>query len=139
MTSDRMAITINDEPRSVFMSNGHLNEIIKLFGGDVGLNEPAELLVNPEAQTAVLRILLSVRDARGQITEEFSPWSTSIPIEEIQRLMAWVTEHTLSFFVRGLAGAQTVKEGAAYKDMMVTIQSWMQQPNGSKDSATKNP
>lgn len=94
--------------QEIFMSYGLLNRIARIINSveNVGL-----LLVDMNVQAISLCIALSTYDAKGKLVEEVDADSIMLAPDESIQLIAWLTEHLTSFFLKSLrTGEQTVAQ-----------------------------
>ncbi len=93
-------LTIKD--RELFMSFGLLHELLAEIGDlvRVGL-----IAVDPDLRSRVLHLVLSERDKRGVITEPVNLFDLSLATADVHRIINWVAEHTLGFFLDAIENA----------------------------------
>lgn len=94
--------------QEIFMSYGLLNRIARIINSveNVGL-----LLVDMNIQALSLCIVLSTYDGKGKLVEEVDADSIMLNPDESILLVAWITEHLTSFFLKSLrTGEQTVAQ-----------------------------
>ena len=98
--SDKLSIKVNGEDREIFMSYGLLNALTVI----VGSAEVAPMIaINAELREDVLKAVLAERKATGKIIKEVPDIEdVDISIEDVEKLLDWVTENVMSFFVRSL-------------------------------------
>jgi hypothetical protein len=129
--SDKIKITINEQPRELFMSFGLLNEISR----DVGDVENVAMVgIDPELREKILQTLLAERDDDGKVTKKFNFFKADLSMDDINRVIEWVSENLLDFFLKALAGANSLREKNEPK-----LQSLMSSLAGSQASSSKTP
>ena len=97
--SDTITIKVDGEDREIFMSFGLLNELTKIIGDPARV---ASVTVDPEMRDDVLNAVLSKRKTSGKIISQADIDDIDIPVEDVEILLDWASEHALSFFIRSL-------------------------------------
>ena len=84
------------------MSFGLLHELLSEIGDlvRVGL-----IAVDPDLRARVLSLVLSDRDKKGVVTEWVNFFALPISASEVHRIINWVAEHCLSFFLDAIENA----------------------------------
>jgi hypothetical protein len=98
--SDRLTVKVGDEDRQLFMSFGILNAIASALGNNI--ENVGMISVNPDLRNGVLGALLSKRDEKGVITEEFNSFVTELSTEDGEKILEWAGDHVLGFFIRAM-------------------------------------
>lgn len=104
---DTITITFAGKPREVTMSFGLLHEITKVVPDLAEINM---LLISAELRGKTLAIIFATRDERGRVVEEMDPYTLPISTSEARKLLLWVMDHLLSFFLAALEGAMVVTQ-----------------------------
>lgn len=104
---DTITITFAGKPREVMMSFGLLHEITKVVPDLPDINL---LLINADLRGRVLALIFATRDEKGRIVEEVDPNTLPISVAEVRKLLLWVMDHLLNFFLAALEGAMTVTQ-----------------------------
>jgi len=97
--SDKLSITVDENERELFMSFGLLNELTTIIGDPARVSAVA---VDPELRTEVLCAALAERKRSGKIIKAVDFDDLDISVEDVENVISWVMEHSLSFFVRSL-------------------------------------
>jgi hypothetical protein len=126
--SDKLTIMLNGKSEELFMSFGLLNEVSQVVG-DVE-NLPM-VVINPDMREKCLQVILSERDDDGKITKKFNFYKAKITIDEVNKIVEWVSENLFDFFLKALEGANNLREKGEPK-----LQSLMSSLAGSLDSAS---
>jgi hypothetical protein len=99
-THDRIAITVDGQPKELFMSFGLLSECLAIVQD---LPNVAMLGIQAELRNSVLFCVLSERDPKGKIVGDgYNPFVTEVSTEDAMVVIRWVAEHTLSFFLKAM-------------------------------------
>lgn len=105
---DTIQITINGKAKDLKMTFGLLNEMARTIE-DVD-NVPL-LAIDADLREKALIALLSERDERGRITEEFNLFTIDASPEEILDLLDWAGAHVTDFFLKSLEKAKVLMDG----------------------------
>jgi hypothetical protein len=89
--------------QEVFMSYGLLNEMTKLFGGNI--NTLPTLDLDPSIAEPIMAMLLAERDETGKI---ISNPIFDISISDAEKVFDWVKEHLVNFFIGRLSSTKMV-------------------------------
>lgn len=100
MSEATFTLEIDDKDHEVFMSYGLLDEICRLCGGDP--DATLQLALDDDLRSAALRALLSKRDKKGKITDEFNAFIVKVDAEDLGELIDWAGAHALDFFLARL-------------------------------------
>ena len=105
--ADTFTIKINGKERDVKMSFGLLNILCQKVGD---LDGAATIAMDQSLREGVLIELLSDRDTRGRISEEFDLFTADMNPDDVVALLDWAGEHVLDFFLKGLERAKKLQE-----------------------------
>ncbi len=128
---DTLTILVDSVDREIFMSFGLLNDLTTVVA-DPG--RVATISMDPALRVSVLNTVLAIRKKNGKIEQAVDVTDIDISIKDAERLIDWVSEHVMSFFVRSLQkvlAIQQHKEG----ELKVLLSSLA----GSNDSASATP
>lgn len=128
---DRLTITLDGEQKELFMSSG----MLRILSNLVSLQDDLTcIFIDPLMQERCLLEVLTPRDELGQPTIDLSTVSLAmydLSIEESDKVVKWMGEHTLHFFTVS-ASSVSVK----VPEMIKKIQDLTQSLPGLEDSAT---
>ena len=96
---DTITIMEADKPRELFMSFGLLNELLMIVGD---IPDISTIGINPDLRFAVLNSVLAERDGNGLVTKPLVMFTLRVTTPDIQRLISWVAEHLLNFFLTAI-------------------------------------
>jgi len=121
---DLLTIDFEGKPRELFMSFGLLHELIPIVGD---LTNVGMIAINTELRVNVLNAVLAARDDHGRIAEPLDVFNLKISAKDFQRLVHWVQEHLLDFFIGAIESATE-----AHKPHLDRLQTpWTLSGNGS--------
>lgn len=103
----KINVDLGDASTEVFMSYGLLNEIVTMVND---IDSVATIGVDHELRNNVLNALLAERDEDGNIVANVNWYKMSLSPEEMNRLIAWVSEHVFDFFLKSFENANSLKE-----------------------------
>lgn len=121
--SDTIEVSIDGESREIKMSFGLLNELSRKIGD---LDAIPMLAIDPDLRESVLISLLSKRDKKGKITEEFSFFEAGLTVEDVSNLIDWAGGHVADFFLTSLE-----KGKALIADREARLKALLPSSNGS--------
>jgi len=109
MTSVNQKITVkvNGESTEYFMSFGLLNEIMRSVGDPDTIGQ---IIVNYDLRDNILGAVLSKRSKSGKIENKVGIEDVEIDPADVNRLLTWVTEHVVSFFIESMTQMKGVME-----------------------------
>lgn len=93
----RLKLTVNGEKRELFMSFGLLNEICRGVGD---MQAAIQIPIDSQLRDYALLAVLSDRDAEGEVKVAANLRLLDISLDEVEDLLAWVSEHCVDFFLR---------------------------------------
>lgn len=105
--ADSFTLVVNGDVRVLDMTYGMLNELTKLVASP---EQIPMLTLDPDLREAVMKTLLSKRDAKGRISEEANLMDMRMSFPQVSALMTWVAGHTLSFLLSALEGTQSLQQ-----------------------------
>jgi len=115
MATPTLLISFNDQPHTLRMPYALLNRLIGIVGGVDGLQA---LSSDPEIQEAVF---IQVFTRRDPATKEIQ-WAPkglddldSVSLEDIDKILGWVGDHILDFFLRAADKATAQAQNKADK------------------------
>ncbi|MGO4302258.1 hypothetical protein [Cupriavidus sp. RAF12] len=111
--SDKIHITQNGERKELFMSFGLLNELCGIVQSPEGV---AFIALDAFMRAAILKSVLSERTEDGMIEKEVNLNTLDVPVEDIERVLAWVEDRVMSFFMNALQRLKSVQD--KYKGMV---------------------
>ena len=121
---DKLSIHVNGAERSLFMSYGLLNRCAKIVQE---LEEPSQFYVDIDAQERVICEVLRKYAPDGKENPSIDDFEMSV--DESRRLIEWVAEHVIDFFLKGLEGAK--KTGDRFYSQMAEL---LPSSTGTEDS-----
>ena len=120
-----------DKPRTVFMSFGMLAELTSVVPD---VDSLGQIHVDPEVRANVLRVLLSDRDEKGEISVEHTVYSMPMMPPDAIDLLNWAHKHVAAYFMDALQNMS--KTAGALQGVMETMMSSL--PT-TQDSASDTP
>lgn len=135
--SDYITIKVNKADKEVFMSGGLIRNLVPYF---MDFTSVAEIFNQPIIQNEVIVQALKDRTARGTPTENPTIDDFLISMDDTNRLVAWITEHVLFYFIESVTTAHKLgqRNEPTLKKLEALILS-MASTNGSQDSASQKP
>lgn len=117
--TDKLSITVDGKERELLMSYGLLNALTVIVGSpDVA----PTIAVNADLREDVLKAVLAERKTSGKILKEVADVDDlEISISDVEKLLDWVMDHVMSFFVRSLD--KMVQRVGAHKDGLAALKS----------------
>ncbi len=137
VVSPILTITVDGNPREIFMSFALLNRVCYLMGDST---QVPLILQDPELREAVLIEALAERDSKGKVLKRYQMDEISVSFEDIQNLLEFVSEHVVDFTVAAVERANKVM--AARMDRIGAIpkpSSSTATLTGPESSASKTP
>jgi hypothetical protein len=126
---DRIKVKVDGNDQEVFMSFGLLSELAGVVGSPENITA---LSVIQGMREEVIRLALSDRKKRGQIVED-KP-APELSIEDGEKLLAFISEHVMGFFVRTLQATTEI-----VKKNQQALESLASSSDGLRDSLSKKP
>lgn len=103
----RLKITVNNQEKEVFMSGGLIRQLMPIAGG---LTDFADVYADVEVQNALIVEALRPRDKRGAAYANVTVDDYEMTIEDTDKLVGWIMEHVLYFFVNSLTSAKSLAD-----------------------------
>lgn len=115
--SDKLVIKQNGADRTLFMSFGLLNELVKNAGS---VEAVALFAVDPETSRIIRSAILAERKGGGKIVQPVDdPDEIDVSVEDTERMLKWAVDHTLGFYVRQMT--MVAKATDAVKDQLTPL------------------
>ena len=127
----KLSVIGSDKPRTVFMSFGMLSELTSVVPD---VDSLGQIHVDPEIRASVLRVLLSDRDEKGEISTEHTVYSMPMMPPDAISLLNWAHRHVAAYFMDALQNMS--KTAGALQGVMETMMSSL--PT-TQDSASDTP
>lgn len=127
--NDYLSVVVNKEPQEVFMSGGLVRRLSAYMGN---LQDFSAVFGDAELQNLLVVEALRPRNKRGETAQEYTIEDFELSTEDTTKLVMWITEHALHFFVQSLQSAKEL--GDNNKDLTEVLQKLMQSGNGSEAS-----
>lgn len=105
--SDKIKITHDGKEKTLFMSFGLLNELCGIVQSPEGV---AFIALDPYIRATILKSVLSDRDEDGLVEKEINLNTINVSIEDIERVLEWVEEAVMAFFMNALQRLRSVQE-----------------------------
>jgi hypothetical protein len=134
--SDRLTITVNDQPTEIFMSGG----LIRRLAAYTTFEDVAGIYGDYQVQEILIIEALSPRSQRGVPLEELNIDKFNISMTEAEKLIEWIVEHITDFFINSVEQALKFQERnlPALQKIQAKAES-MQSLTGLKDSQELKP
>lgn len=114
MPQDKLSVTVTtsdgkNEDREALMSYAMLNSLVRVIGDPT---RATTIDLDPDLAQMVLITVLIPRGPTGKPSVPFEEFDLpGLDVEEAYKVIDWVKEHVLDFFVRRLKGSlQSIKE-----------------------------
>lgn len=130
--SDRLAVTVNNELKEVFMSGGLIRNVVPYY---MGMENITEIFSEPQLQNEVIVQCVKPRTMNGTPLKVYTIDDFELSTDESNKLIAWVTEHVLYFFIDSLTTA--TKLGKRVESQATILAKLMESAIGSQDSTQK--
>ena len=95
----KLSVIGSDTPRTVFMSFGMLAELTSVIPD---VDSLGQMHVNAETRDSVLRVLLSDRNEKGEISTEHTVYSMPMMPPDAIALLNWAHKHVAAYFMDAL-------------------------------------
>lgn len=102
MPEDNLSIIYAGSERQLLMSFGLLNELMTHVGD---LPRVQTIGVDGELRTLILESVFAGRGPKGEVTEPVSVNVLPISPKDAQRVLTWVAEHVIDFFLGAVEAA----------------------------------
>ena len=128
---DRLTIHVNGTEKELFMSGGLVRALVPYYRN---LGEANEVFGDSELQNYILTEVLKERTKRGAPvgTHDWSIDDFEVSQEDSIKIIGWVTEHVLYFFIDSVMLAQNLEK--RQKPMMEQLAKLTQSQTGSAAS-----
>lgn len=113
MANERLTVTINDTPVTLFMSFGLLDRLVTIVGETQSV---ASFEMDEVARHTIMREVLLKRGKSGVFegtNEEFDLDNFFMTVDDAMNVLAWVSDHVMDFFVKGVEKARATTEKLA--------------------------
>ena len=127
----KLSVIGADTPKVIFMSFGMLAELTTIVKD---VDSLGRIHVDPEIREEVLKVLLSDRDEKGEISTEHTVYSVPMMPPDAISLLNWVHNHVASYFMDALQNM--TKTAGALQGLMETMMSSLPI---TQDSASDTP
>ncbi len=104
-----LQVTINGQPREIFMSFNRLNRLTYLVGQIDGL---ANVMLNPEMRMAIILDLAQERDDKGKVVRDYTEDDLEVSQEDALNMLDFAQGHILDFFVKAAAKSNKLVESS---------------------------
>lgn len=131
---DTITVYIDDQAKVVTMTSGLRNYLSNFLGR---LPAITEAFVDPEIQEAIIVECLKPRTPTGDQTQKknYSINDFNLSLEDSDKLIGWVVEHVLYFFMKGTLQSQAL--GEKFQPQLQGLATLMQSQTGSEPSQEK--
>lgn len=135
--NDRLTVRVNNEDREIFMSGGLVRRLASITGL---LKDYTTLFTNIPVQEQLTIECMRPRKIAGQPVDsslEYTLDDFEMSTEDMRKLMEWVADHCLHFFLSSATSATNlvVKNEKPLTNLMKLTQS----PTGSPPSTEEKP
>lgn len=125
--SERLEVKLNGEDHEVFMSAAMRTRVVALLED---MSNIEAIFLNPELHEQLFITLLADRDERGRLkSDDHTINDFDLTTEDADKLVDWVGDHVLHFFMRGARGIEKM-----LKAQQEEIKDLHQSTNGIKAS-----
>lgn len=131
--SDRLTINVNGKDQEIFMSGGLIRNIVPYYMSSM---TTIEIFTEFTLQSEIIAECVKPRNNHGQPKKEYTIDDFEISREDANKLIAWVTEHVLYFFIDNINLTQKVQDRNT--PQIQKLMKLMQSPTGSQDSQEVN-
>lgn len=134
---DRLTITVNEKDQEVFMSGGLIRQLAPIASS---LGEFTQIFQNADIQEALIITALRPRTLAGQPVVKDLNYSLDdfvMSTDEMDKLIAWIADHVLYFFVNSLSAAKSLMDSNS--DTMKRLDQLTRSLIGSQASTESNP
>lgn len=97
--SDTITIKLDGEDRNIFLSFGLLNELSLLVND---ISDLPSIPLNTRLRKQVLSACFATRKKSGKIEAEVDIDDVDVSIGDSERIIDWVVDHMMAFFLRSL-------------------------------------
>ena len=98
--SDHFTLPVlGQDDKEIFMSFGLLSDLTTVV---VDVDTLAHIHVVPEVRAEVLKVVLSERNERGEITVEHTAYTVPMIPHDAKALLNWIHQHVAAYFMHAL-------------------------------------
>ena len=112
---DTIELRIGEGTKEFFMSAALVRTLVSVVGTG---EQFAEMLTSPDLQSQLMAFVLCPRDEKGRAQEDFYLDGVKISTSEGKRLLKWIEDHVLYFFIDSAETAKQSMEGPAIQKLM---------------------
>lgn len=94
-----LTVTEAGKPRELLMSFGLLHELLVAVGD---IPTVSTLAIDPELRAGILNTVFALRNEVGVITSPITMFTLRVSSADVQRVMQWVADHVLDFFLTAI-------------------------------------
>lgn len=136
--SDRLTINVNGKDQEIFMSGGLIRTIVPYVENS---QTAAEIFGEAALQNEIIVECVRPRTKSGEPKKNFTIDDFEITTEDSNKLVAWVTEHVLYFFIDSMTTVYSFgqKNQAQIQKLMKLMQSQAGSQNLQEPSASVGP
>lgn len=131
--SDRLTITVNGKEQEIFMSGGLIRTLVPYY---MESQTATEMFGESLLQNEVIVECVRPRTKSGQPRLSYTIDDFEISRDDSNKLIAWVTEHVLYFFIDSMTTVFSF--GQKNQPQIQKLMKLMQSPAGSQDSQDQN-
>jgi hypothetical protein len=131
MAREKLSVTINGARHELFMSFGLLNRLTDIVGRTSSLSTAA---LDSEDREKILKLVLEKRGKSGAIEAPVVLDDVDISVDEVMRVLEWVSEHCIGFFIRATEQTKLLGDKFAAR-----LENLMPSPDGTSPSASMTP
>lgn len=102
---DRITVKVNGAEKEVFMSGGLIRTLLPYFRD---FEDFADIFSRPEEQNQLIIETLKDRTPAGRAIKDQTIFDFEMSMEESNKLVNWVVEHSLHFFIESVTQAKDV-------------------------------
>lgn len=134
--SDRLTITVNNQPTEIFMSGG----LIRRLAAYTTMDDITGIYADYQVQEILIIEALSPRSQRGVPLEELNIDQFGLSMGDAEKLIEWIVEHITDFFINSVEQALKFQEkNIPILQKIETKAQLMQSQIGLKDSQEPKP
>lgn len=130
---DKITVTVNDQEVEVFMSGGLIRTLVPYY---MNSTTTTEIFSEVLLQNDIIVECVRPRNKSGQVRKNYTIEDFEITPEDSNKLVAWVTEHVLYFFIDSMTSVQDFSQ--RNKPQIQTLMRLMQSPVGLPDLQGQN-
>lgn len=131
---DYLTVTVNGSSQEIFMSGGLVRRLTSIAGA---LMDVGEIFGRPDLQGVLIVEALRPRTKRGQEDGDYTIEDFDMNIEDTDRLVAWMVEHILYFFIKNTLASKKLEE--AHRPAMEHLLKLAEEAATEAQKATQTP